>query len=137
MYMPVTGSPRIAVLIPCYNEQITVATVVSDFRRALPTATSTSTTTTPPTTRRGRDRRGRRGPHARRRGKGNVVRRMFQDIEADIYVMVDGDDTYDAAVAPQLVDTLVDEQPRHGRRPPRRDPPGRLPRRPPPRQRAC
>ena len=86
-------------------------------RRSSPTSArpayarrSTSTTTTRPTAPRGRRGGRRRGPHARlRRGKGNVVRRMFQDIEADIYVMVDGDDTYDASVAPELVEQLVDE----------------------------
>ena len=83
---------------------------------------------------RGRARRRRRGPPRARRGKGNVVRRMFQDIEADIYVMVDGDDTYDAAVAPELVDAARRREPRHGRRQARRDPPGRVPRGPPPRQ---
>ena len=101
---------RLAVLVPCFNEEAAIAKVVADFRAALPEATiyvydNNST-----------DARSR-SPRAAgavvrretRRGKGNVVRRMFQDIEADIYVMVDGDDTYDAAVAPQLVDALVDD----------------------------
>jgi glycosyltransferase involved in cell wall biosynthesis len=70
-----------------------------------------------------------------RRGKGNVVRRMFQDIEADVYVMVDGDDTYDASW-PHARRSLDRGEPRHGGRPPRRDAPGGVSRGSPPRQRA-
>ncbi|MGH2714132.1 MAG: glycosyltransferase family 2 protein, partial [Thermoleophilaceae bacterium] len=100
---------RIAVLVPCLNEQGSVATVVRDFKAALPGATvyvydndsedATSTTA--------REAGGvvRREP---RRGKGNVVRRMFADIEADVYVMVDGDDTYDARAAREMVSTLIE-----------------------------
>lgn len=105
------SEPSIAVLVPCLNEEAAIGKVVSDFRAALPTATvyvydnnSTDKTIEVATAAGAVVRR------ERRPGKGNVVRRMFQDIEADIYVMVDGDDTYDAAVAPQLVDRLLDEQ---------------------------
>jgi glycosyltransferase involved in cell wall biosynthesis len=100
----------IAVLVPCYNEEAAIAKVVADFKRSLPTATiyvydnnSTDKTIEVATAAGATVRR------ERRKGKGNVVRRMFQDIEADIYVMVDGDDTYDASVAPQLVARLVDD----------------------------
>ncbi|HEU4732622.1 MAG TPA: glycosyltransferase [Kofleriaceae bacterium] len=100
----------IAVLVPCFNEAAAIAKVVADFRAALPAATvyvydNNSTDDT-------RAVAAAAGAEVRRedrRGKGNVVRRMFQDIEADIYVMVDGDDTYDAAVAPRLVARLVED----------------------------
>ena len=99
---------QIAVLVPCFNEAAAIGKVVADFRAALPNAkvyvydnNSTDTTIEVATA------AGAEVHSEQRRGKGNVVRRMFQDIEADIYVMVDGDDTYDAAVAPQLVDKLV------------------------------
>src|ERR1700687_5720548 len=99
---------RIAVLVPCYNEEAAIGKVVADFRAALPGAVvyvydNVSTDRTA-------DRAREAGAIVRpelRRGKGNVVRRMFADIEADIYVMVDGDDTYDATVAPKLIDKLV------------------------------
>jgi glycosyltransferase involved in cell wall biosynthesis len=98
----------IAVLVPCYNEEAAIAKVVADFRAALPSATiyvydNNSTDKTIEVARAA----GAVVRSERRKGKGNVVRRMFQDIEADVYVMVDGDDTYEAKVAPQLVDKLV------------------------------
>jgi glycosyltransferase involved in cell wall biosynthesis len=106
----VSSEPSVAVIVPCFNEEAAIAKVISDFRAALPTATvyvydnnSTDRTSEVATA---------AGAVVRkefRRGKGNVVRRMFQDIEADVYVMVDGDDTYDASVAPRLVDRLLDE----------------------------
>jgi glycosyltransferase involved in cell wall biosynthesis len=98
----------IAVLVPCFNESAAIAKVVGDFRAALPDATvyvydnnSTDDTAAIAAAAGAVVRR------ETRRGKGNVVRRMFQDVEADIYVMVDGDDTYDAQVAPALVARLV------------------------------
>jgi glycosyltransferase involved in cell wall biosynthesis len=101
---------EIAVLVPCYNEEAAIGKVVADFKAALPTATIYvyDNSSTDGTTRVAREAGAEvRGEY--RRGKGNVVRRMFQDVEADVYVMVDGDDTYDAAVAPALVARLVDE----------------------------
>jgi glycosyltransferase involved in cell wall biosynthesis len=101
---------QIAVLVPCFNEAAAIDKVVRDFRTSLPNAivyvydNNSTDDTIAIATAAGAEVR--REP---RRGKGNVVRRMFQDIEADIYVMVDGDDTYDASVAPQLVQRLVDE----------------------------
>ncbi len=104
------SAPRIAVLVPCFNEEAAIAKVVSDFRTSLPDATvyvydnnSTDKTIEVATAAGAEVRR------EYRRGKGNVVRRMFQDIEADVYVMVDGDDTYDASVAGKLVDRLIDD----------------------------
>jgi len=99
---------EVAVLVPCFNEEAAIAKVVSDFKAALPGATvyvydNNSTDKTSEVA-------AAAGAEVRRelrKGKGNVVRRMFQDIEADVYVMVDGDDTYDAAVAPKLIDRLV------------------------------
>lgn len=102
---------EIAVVIPCLNEEAAIQKVVSEFRAALPTATvyvydnnSTDLTVEVAAAAGAIVRR------ERRPGKGNVVRRMFQDIDADVYVMVDGDDTYDASVAQALVGKLVDEQ---------------------------
>lgn len=97
-------APRIAVLVPCYNEATTVAQVVRDFRSALPGAEiyvfdNNSTDGTA-------EIASAAGAVVRRetqKGKGNVVRRMFADVEADLYIMVDGDATYDASVAPRLI----------------------------------
>lgn len=102
-----TLEPRIAVLIPCYNEAQPIAQVVADFKASLPDADiyvydNNSTDETAAVAKAA-------GAIVRvetQQGKGNVVRRMFADIEADIYVMVDGDNTYDARAAPQLIDKL-------------------------------
>jgi len=101
-------SPRIAVLVPCYNEEAAIATVVADFRAALPGAAVYVYDNN------SQDRTAAVALGAgavvrteRRQGKGNVVRRMFADIEADIYVLVDGDDTYDAGAAPRMVEALI------------------------------
>ncbi|HSN26687.1 MAG TPA: glycosyltransferase family 2 protein [Kofleriaceae bacterium] len=99
---------EIAVLVPCYNEEAAIAKVVADFRASLPAATvyvydnNSTDKTIEVATAAGAEVRSEQ-----RKGKGNVVRRMFQDIEADVYVMVDGDDTYEAARAPELVSRLV------------------------------
>jgi glycosyltransferase involved in cell wall biosynthesis len=102
--------PRVAVLIPCHNEAVAIPKVVADFRAALPDATvhvydNNSTDGT-------QDAARAAGAVVRRerlQGKGHVVRRMFADVEADLYVLVDGDDTYDAAAAPAMVRLLWDE----------------------------
>ena len=101
---------KIAVLVPCYNEEAAIAKVVTDFRAALPGATVYVYDNN------SRDQTIARAIHAgavvrseRRQGKGNVVRRMFADIDADIYVLVDGDDTYDAAASADMVDRLVED----------------------------
>jgi glycosyltransferase involved in cell wall biosynthesis len=101
---------EIAVLVPCFNESAAIAKVVADFRAALPGATvyvydNNSTDDTAAVA----ARAGAEVRRETRRGKGNVVRRMFQDIEADVYIMVDGDDTYDAKIAPALVARLIDD----------------------------
>jgi len=98
------------VLVPCYNEEAAVATVVADFRKALPAAEvyvydNNSTDRTATIAR----ETGAIVRSERRQGKGHVVRRMFADIEADIYVLVDGDATYDAPSAPCMIDKLLDE----------------------------
>lgn len=103
--------PKIAVLVPCYNEEATVARVVEDFRASLPTAAIYvyDNNSTDRTVARARQA----GAIVRTeslQGKGNVVRRMFADIEAEVYVLVDGDATYDAAAAPEMVRLLVDNQ---------------------------
>ena len=101
----------IAVLLPCYNEEAAIAQTVAAFRAALPLATiyvydNNSTDGTRATA----AAAGAIVRTERMQGKGNVVRRMFADIDADIYVMADGDATYDAAAAPELVARLIDEQ---------------------------
>jgi glycosyltransferase involved in cell wall biosynthesis len=102
--------PRIAVIIPCYNEEAAIAQTVADFRAALPMATIYvyDNNSQDQTIARAKEA----GAVVRsepRQGKGNVVRRMFADIDADVYVLTDGDDTYDASVAPRLVQKLLDE----------------------------
>ena len=99
---------RIAILLPCYNEDVTIAGVVEGFRQALPDADiyvydNNSTDRTA-------ERAGAAGAIVRReplQGKGNVVRRMFADIEADIYVMADGDGTYDPASATEMTELIA------------------------------
>jgi glycosyltransferase involved in cell wall biosynthesis len=101
----------VAVLVPCYNEERAVAQVVGDFRAALPHAVvyvydNNSSDGTVEAARRA-------GAVVRRetyQGKGHVVRRMFNDVEADVYVLVDGDATYDAPSAPEMVAKLVAER---------------------------
>jgi glycosyltransferase involved in cell wall biosynthesis len=99
---------RIAVLVPCFNEEAAVASVIADFRRALPSAdifvydNNSSDRTVAVAREAGAEVR-----CERRQGKGHVVRRMFADVDADIYVLVDGDATYDAASAPRMIDALV------------------------------
>ena len=100
----------IAVLVPCKDEAITIHNVVEDFRRAVPGATvyvydNNSTDGTAEVARKAGAIVGRE----LRPGKGNVVRRMFSEIEADIYVLVDGDDTYDASQAPALIAKLAED----------------------------
>jgi glycosyltransferase involved in cell wall biosynthesis len=101
---------RVAVLLPCHNEAPTIGDVVRGFAEALPGARiyvfdNNSTDDTA----RAAAHAGARVFREIRQGKGNVVRRMFADIEADIYVMADGDGTYDPADAPSLVNALVTE----------------------------
>lgn len=99
---------RIAVLVPCYNEEQTIQKIVKDFRNYLPNAeiyvfdNNSSDNTFAVASEAGANVR-----KVYLKGKGNVIRRMFADIEADIYIMVDGDDTYDPAAAPLLAQQLI------------------------------
>jgi len=102
---------RIAVLLPCYNEEAAISETIAGFRSALPTATIYVYDNN------SRDRTVELARAAgavvrteRQQGKGNVVRRMFADVDADIYVMADGDLTYDPKAAPGMVRMLVDEE---------------------------
>ena len=100
-------TPQIAVLIPCYNEAVAIPRVVAAFRAALPDATiHVYDNNSTDTTRAAAEAAGALVRTEPQQGKGNVVRRMFADIEADIYVLVDGEDTYDAAAAPAMVAML-------------------------------
>jgi glycosyltransferase involved in cell wall biosynthesis len=102
---------RVAVLLPCYNEEAAIAATIAGFRAALPDATiyvydNNSTDRT-------REIAAEAGAIVRtekQQGKGNVVRRMFADVDADVYLMADGDLTYDPAAAPTMVDMLLAEQ---------------------------
>ena len=101
---------RVAVLVPCYNEEAAVATVVADFRKALPEAAifvydNNSRDRTVEVARAA----GAVVRSERRQGKGHVVRRMFADVDADVYVLVDGDATYDAPSAPRMIERLISD----------------------------
>ena len=102
---------RIAVLLPCYNEEAAIARTVAGFRAALPDARIyVYDNNSADRTREVAAAAGAVVRSERMQGKGHVVRRMFADVEADIYVMADGDSTYDAAAAPALVGKLLDER---------------------------
>jgi glycosyltransferase involved in cell wall biosynthesis len=101
---------RVAVLLPCYNEETAIASTVTAFRNALPDADIYVYDNN------SKDRTAEEARSAgaivrneTRQGKGNVMRRMFADVEADIFVLADGDDTYDATAAPGLIRRLVDD----------------------------
>ena len=97
----------VAVVVPCYNEQLTVAKVVTDFTHALPGAQIfVYDNNSSDETARSASQAGAIVRHAPRQGKGNVVRQMFDEVDARIYVMVDGDDTYPAEAAPELIAEL-------------------------------
>ena len=102
---------KVAILVPCYNEEAAIGKVVADFKAALPNAgiyvydNNSSDRTVEVATKAGATVR--REPQ---QGKGHVVRRMFADVEADIYVLVDGDATYDAPSAREMIARLIDER---------------------------
>jgi glycosyltransferase involved in cell wall biosynthesis len=103
--------PRLAVILPCYNEATAIAQTVADFRAALPNAAiyvydnnSKDDTATVAAA------AGAIVRSEKMQGKGNVVRRMFADVEADIYIMADGDATYEAAAAPALIARLIEDK---------------------------
>jgi glycosyltransferase involved in cell wall biosynthesis len=105
------AAPRVAVILPCYNEAAAIGETVAGFRAALPSATIyVYDNNSRDETRAIAAAAGAIVRIERMQGKGHVVRRMFADVEADIYVMADGDATYDAGAAPALVSRLIDEQ---------------------------
>ena len=105
------GSPTIAVLLPCYNEEAAIAATVAGFKAALPGATVYVYDNNSSDRTRGiAAEAGAVVRSEKQQGKGNVVRRMFADVDADVYVMADGDLTYDPAAAPAMVDLLLAEQ---------------------------
>src|SRR4051812_45027745 len=105
------GGLRVAVLVPCFNEEAAIAKVVADFRAALPQAAvyvyDNNSTDRTIEVARAAGAVVRRETH---QGKGNVVRRMFSDVDADLYVLVDGDATYDAPSAPVMIARLVEDR---------------------------
>ena len=111
MHLNEGQSPTIAVLLPCYNEEAAIGATVAGFRSVLPGATiyvydNNSTDRTSEIA----SQSGAIVRMERQQGKGHVVRRMFADIDADVYVMADGDLTYDPAASPAMVDMLLTEQ---------------------------
>ena len=102
---------QVAVLVPCYNEERAIAKVVADFRSALPGAAvyvyDNNSTDGTVEAARGAGAVVRRETY---QGKGHVVRRMFNDVEADVYVLVDGDATYDAPSAPAMITSLIEQR---------------------------
>jgi glycosyltransferase involved in cell wall biosynthesis len=107
---PVAATPRVAVLLPCYNEAAAIGATIAAFRGALPDATIyVYDNNSCDETRAIAAAAGAIVRCERMQGKGHVVRRMFADIEADVYVMADGDATYDAAAAPVMVGMLIGE----------------------------
>jgi len=103
--------PRIAVLLPCYNEEAAIAATVAGFKAALPGATIyVYDNNSRDKTREVAAKAGAVVRTERQQGKGNVVRRMFADVDADVYLMADGDLTYDPKAAPAMVDLLLAEQ---------------------------
>jgi len=105
------AQPTVALLVPCYNEAAAIGKVVADFRRLLPQARiyvydNNSTDDTAAVA----ARAGALVRTERQQGKGNVVRRMFADVDADVYVLVDGDDTYEAGAASGMIERLVAEK---------------------------
>ena len=102
---------KIAVLIPCYNEAQTITKVIKDYQKALPEANiyvydNNSTDNTVKTA----QKAGAIVRHEYQQGKGNVIRRMFREVDAEVYIMVDGDDTYPAESAPEMIDLVLNRQ---------------------------
>ena len=101
---------KIAVLIPCYNEAVTIKKVVEDFKTTLPEAViyvydnNSSDDTAKIAKEAGAVVR-----HEYKKGKGNVIRRMFREIDSECYIMTDGDDTYPAESAPEMVDMVLNK----------------------------
>src|SRR5471032_1357168 len=105
----VMSAPRIAAIVPCHNEAIAIGKVVADLRAAVPEMTvyvydNNSSDGTDVVARAA----GAVVRYEANKGKGNVIRRAFADVEADIYLTIDGDDTYDAKAAPMMIATLLE-----------------------------
>ena len=101
----------IAVIVPCYNEEVTIAKVIRDFQDISDnTVVYVYDNNSQDRTVEVATQAGARVRTEPEQGKGNVVRRMFADVDADIYVLVDGDDTYDASVCPSLIEKMLDER---------------------------
>lgn len=102
---------RVALVVPCFNEALAIEKVIADFKSALPVLQLFvfDNNSTDQTAQVARDA-GATVISVKLKGKGNVVRRMFADVDADIYVMVDGDATYEAAAVSRLIDRLIDER---------------------------
>lgn len=101
---------KIAVLIPCYNESMTIGKVVDDFKKAVPEATiyvydNNSTDGTDEIAKKA----GAIVRYERKQGKGNVIRTMFREVDAQVYLMIDGDDTYPAEVARDLIEPILNK----------------------------
>lgn len=108
---------KIAILIPCYNEEQSIENVVKDFKKELPNADiyvydNNSKDRTVEIA----EKAGAIVRHEYNQGKGNVVRRMFREVEADIYVMVDGDDTYPAESVHELIKPIIERKSRYDNR---------------------
>lgn len=105
-------NPKVAVLIPCYNEAITISQVVEDFKQYLPDASIYvyDNNSSDNTYEIASSIEGVIVGQEPEQGKGAVVRRMFRDISADYYIMVDGDSTYDASIAPQMLELAIKDQ---------------------------
>lgn len=102
---------KIAILIPCFNEALTIKKVVKDFKQVMPMATvyvydNNSTDETASLA----EQAGAVVRHEYQQGKGNVIRRMFREIDAECYLLVDGDDTYPAEAAPEMVSAVLNRQ---------------------------
>ena len=109
--MPTRKQPRIAVLLPCFNEELSIGATVAGFRKALPDAkVYVYDNNSADRTRAIAASEGAIVRTEGQQGKGHVVRRMFADVDADIYIMADGDLTYDPAAAPAMVEMLVGDQ---------------------------
>jgi glycosyltransferase involved in cell wall biosynthesis len=109
--MTKAAQPRIAVLLPCFNEEAAIGATVAGFRASLPGATIyVYDNNSSDCTREIAAEAGAIVRCERQQGKGHVVRRMFADIDADVYIMADGDLTYDPGAAPAMVDQLIAEQ---------------------------
>ena len=99
---------KIAVLVPCYNEELTIGKVVEDFKKELPEADIyVYDNNSKDNTSKIAEEKGAIVVKEYRQGKGNVVRSMFRDIDADIYIMVDGDDTYPAEAARDMIQPII------------------------------